>query len=159
MLGSWNSVLSRLRSVQPHLWHIHCICHVAHLCAAHAAKKLPADIENTVIDVYYHFHRSSKRFEEYKHFQEFCEVEPLTILKHVSTRWLSSGMLYVATSTLMNSYIERDGKIRNIAKILQSHLFKLYYLFLAAVLLSLNKFNLLFQEESPVLYKLYSEER
>ena len=33
MLGSRNSVLSRLQSMQPHLWHIHCICLVAHLCA------------------------------------------------------------------------------------------------------------------------------
>ena len=54
--------------------------------------------------------------------------------------------------------LERDENIRKIAKILQSHLFKLYYLFLAAVLPSFNKFNLLFQEESPVLYKLYSEQ-
>ena len=37
MLGCPNSVLSRLRTVQPHLRRIHCISHVAHLCAAHAA--------------------------------------------------------------------------------------------------------------------------
>jgi hypothetical protein len=37
-------------------------------------------------------------------------------------------------------------------------LFKLYYSFLAAVIPSFNKFNLLFQEESPVLYRLYNEQ-
>ena len=167
MLGSRNSVLSRLRSVQPHLWHTHCICHVAHLCAAHAAKKLPADIENVVIDVYYHFHRSSKRVEQFKNFQEFCEVEPLTILKHVSTRWLSlhtciSRILqqWDALCSYFNSHeqLERDAKIIKIAELLQSHLFKLYYSFLAAVIPSFNKFNLLFQEESPVLYRLYNEQ-
>ena len=123
MLGSRNSVLSRLRSVQPHLWHIHCICHVAHLCAAHAAKKLPADIENFVIDLYYYFHRSSKRIEEYKEFQEFCEVEPLTILKHASTRWLSLHtsvcrivQQWDALYSYFNSHeqLERDSKISSV---------------------------------------------
>ena len=98
-------------------------------------QKLPADIENTVIDVNYHFHCSSKRVEECKHF-EFCEVEPLTILKRVSTSWLG---LHTRTSIrrivqqwdALCSYfnphgqINRDEKIRKIGKILQSHLFKL----------------------------------
>lgn len=125
---------------------------------------MPADIENVVIDLYYHFHRSSKRVEEYKSFQEFREVEPLTIPKHVSTGWLSLHasicrilQQWDALCSFFNSVGERC-KIRKIAELLQNHLFKLYYLFLAAVPPSFNKFKLLFQEESPVLYRLYSEQ-
>ena len=116
MLGSRNSVLSRLRSVQPHLWHIHCICHVAHLCAAHAAKKLPADIENFVIDLYYYFHWSSK-IEEYREFQEFCEVEPLVILKHISTGRLSlhaSVCRIVQQWDALNSYFSSHEQLEDL---------------------------------------------
>ena len=164
MLGSRNSALSLLRSMQPHLWHIHCVCHVAPLCAAHASKKLAVDIESFVIDLYYCFNRSSKRVEEYKHFQEFCEVESLTILKHVSSRWLSLQasicrivQRWDTRYSYFNSHeqVERDSKI---AQMLQTHLFELYCLLLAAVLPSFNKFNLFFQEDSPVLYRLYSEQ-
>ena len=62
----------------------------------------------------YHFHHSFKRTTEYKVNVQcitFSEVEPFTILKHVSSRWLhlhasiySRGMLFLTIPTLMNSY-------------------------------------------------------
>ena len=94
-------------------------------------------------------------------------MEHLKIWKHVSTRWLSLNpsicriiQQWDALCSYFNSHeqLERDSKIKKIAQLLRSYLFKLYCLFLAAVLPSFNKFNLLFQEESPVLYRLYSEQ-
>ena len=63
MLGSRNSVVSRLKQKQPNLCVLHCICHVSH--------------------------HSSKRVNELRSFQEWLEVEAHKILKKVDTRWLS----------------------------------------------------------------------
>lgn len=38
MLGRRNSIKTRLMEKQPNLFVIHCICHVAALCASHACK-------------------------------------------------------------------------------------------------------------------------
>lgn len=54
-----------------------------------AASQLSLDVEQLVIDLYYHFEKSSKRKEIFKGYQEFCNVETRKILKQSSTRWLS----------------------------------------------------------------------
>ena len=55
MLGKKNSVLSRLKNKQPHLYNLGCVCHVAHTCSKNAAEALGRDIEKLVIDIYYYF--------------------------------------------------------------------------------------------------------
>ena len=81
MLGRNNSVVTRLKEVQPNLCNIHCLCHIAHLCASNAMKELPAEIEELAHDIYFHFHLSAKRISEYHEFQHFCDVEPHKLLK------------------------------------------------------------------------------
>ena len=84
MKGRHNSVLSRIRNVQPEALDVDCICHLANLCCVCAVKQLPMPVEELLIDVYFHFNHSAKRKEK-----EFCDVSPLKILKHASTRWLN----------------------------------------------------------------------
>ena len=60
-----NSVLSRVRSKQPNIFILSCLCHLAALCAAAALKKLPVSIDELLIDIYYHFKHSSKRYSEF----------------------------------------------------------------------------------------------
>lgn len=66
------------------------MCHLAALCAAAALKKLPVSTDDLLIDIYYHFKHSAKRWSEYGEIlAEFSEIKPLRILKHCTTRWLS----------------------------------------------------------------------
>ena len=60
MVGIRNSVLSRLRSKQPKLFSLGCLCHLAALCASAALKKLPVSIDKLLIDIFYHFKHSAK---------------------------------------------------------------------------------------------------
>ncbi|KAJ8918500.1 hypothetical protein NQ315_015205 [Exocentrus adspersus] len=60
-----------------------------HLCASHAAEKLPGAIEDLARDIYAYFKNSSKRLLELKEFQQFLKIKPHKILKVSQTRWLS----------------------------------------------------------------------
>ena len=85
MKGCHNSVLSRIKEVQPNVLDIRCICHLANLCCV----QLPLPVKELLIDVFFHFNNRAKRKEEYCEFLEFCDVVPLKLLKHASPRWLS----------------------------------------------------------------------
>ena len=65
MVGKRNSVLSRLLEKQPKLFSLGCLCHLAALCASAAMKKLPVSIDNMLIDIFYHFKHSAKRWHEF----------------------------------------------------------------------------------------------
>lgn len=86
MKGKNNSVLSRIRQIQPDVFDVGCICHLANLCCQAGMKVINVPIDEILVDIYYHFHHSAKRKEEYKEFLEFMDVEPLNILKHCTTR-------------------------------------------------------------------------
>ena len=112
MIGRRNSVLSRLNDKQPHLFCLHCVCHVSHTCASDACKKLPDYLDTFFVELFWHFHRSAKRTEVLREFQEFTETALHKILKPCSTRWLqleacvtgplSSGMLWKDTFGIIN---------------------------------------------------------
>ena len=90
MVGVRNSVLSRVRSKQPKIFSLGCLYRLAALCAAAALKKLPVSIDDFLINIFYHFKHSSKRYSEFSAIhEEFSDVAPLRVLKHCTTRWLS----------------------------------------------------------------------
>lgn len=78
-------------------WH----AHIVHNTVKHALDQLTVDVENVVLKVYDPFSTSAKQRESLKEFWEFCDVEFREILRHVSTRWLSSDP---AISQLMQSW-------------------------------------------------------
>lgn len=84
-----NSVVSRPKQVQPALIDLGCICHLESLCTVAAVKSLPINVEDLLIDIFYHFHYSVKRKESFREYQEFCGAPMQRILKHAATRWLS----------------------------------------------------------------------
>ena len=90
MMGKNNSIYTRIADSNPDVHPVSYVCHLAHLCAKKAANQLSVNkTVSTVIDLYYHFDKSSKRKEVFKSYQEFCDVETRKILKRSSTRWLS----------------------------------------------------------------------
>lgn len=62
-----------------------------HLAAIKAAKCLPFNVEDPLIDIYYYLEKSSKRKQALKELQEKLNLPVQKILKHVPTRWLSLG--------------------------------------------------------------------
>ena len=55
------------------------------------------DVEELMIDNYYHLDKSSKRKNQFAGFCSFCDVEYRKILKHVNTRWLSLQLAITRT--------------------------------------------------------------
>ena len=90
MFGEHNSVVSRLKSANPNIYFMRCICcHTAHLCASSACEKLPRTLEELLRDIYNYFAHSLKRQSQYAVIQEFVDVEPHKMLCPCQTRWLS----------------------------------------------------------------------
>ena len=87
--GRHNSVLSRIRGVQPSIFDLGCICHLANLSVGVGMKEVPLPVEDFLVDIYFHFEKSCKRKEIFKEFQDFSGIEFQKIIKHCSTRWLS----------------------------------------------------------------------
>jgi hypothetical protein len=112
---------------------------------------------------------SAKRKEEYKEFLEFTDTEPLKIIKHCSTRWLSlqkcvGRFLHhwpALTSYFMSHRdVEKPGRVKRSAELLSDTKMRLTYLFLDYVLVPLNEFNTTFQaDESMVGYLMVEMKR
>ncbi len=116
--------------------------------------------EELLIDIYYYFEKSSKRREDLKQFQDFCDVAQQRVQKHCPTRWLSLGKgldnlfnQWPALSSYFESCSENQ-KSRNIQKRLTDPTMKLYACFLHNGTQCFDKFNLIFQNKAPVLFKL-----
>eukprot|EP00057_Strongylocentrotus_purpuratus_P015562 XP_011670036.1 PREDICTED: SCAN domain-containing protein 3-like [Strongylocentrotus purpuratus] len=91
MLGKFKGVAAFLLKRAPSMYISGCPCHLMHLAAEKAAKRLPVRVEDLLIDIYYHLEKSSKRKQEFKSFQAKENLPQHKIIKHVSTRWLSLG--------------------------------------------------------------------
>jgi hypothetical protein len=91
MVGSKNSVVSRIKEKQPLVCPVGCPCHLAALTAQKGAKALTYSVEDFFTDIYYHLDKSVKRKAELREFMEFTSVEINKVIKHASTRWLSLG--------------------------------------------------------------------
>ena len=93
MIGKRNSLLKRTTNVQGNqkTFDVGYPCHLAHVCAGKGTKELSVNVEDFVIDLYYHFRRSAKRKAQLREYTEFNNNAMRKIIKHVSTKWLSLG--------------------------------------------------------------------
>ena len=167
MVGVRNSVLSRVRSKQPKIFSLGCLCHLAALCAAAALKKLPVSIDELLIDIFYHFKHSSKRYSEFSAIrEEFSDIAPLRILKHCTTRWLS---LERCVKRLLDQWpalyayfdkeaeTDRNARLQRIAKHLKKNEVKLLCHFVSYALKGFSKFSLAFQTHASRIGTLQSD--
>ena len=60
MVGKHNSVLSRVKEKQPHVYSQGCVCHVANLALLAGVKALPVDVHDFCVDPKYYFEKSWK---------------------------------------------------------------------------------------------------
>ena len=156
MVGAHNSVLSRVRAKQPHVFSLGCLCHLANLCSVAALKTLPVAVDDLLIDIFYHFKYSAKRWEAFSEIQaEFDDIRPLRVLKHSTTRWLS--LLRCLKRLLdqwpaLHSYFDRqaeeepsDDRVQRVDKSLKSLEIQLVCRFVLFALQPINRFNTVFQ--------------
>ena len=100
---------------------------------------------------------STKRREVYKEFIDFADGEPLEILKHTTTRWLSlqrclQRLLHYwpALKNYFSSHddVEKDGMAKRVAAWLFDPQMKLSCHFLTLILDILKEFSTTFQVQS-----------
>ena len=170
MMGRNNSIYTRIADSNPDVYPVGCACHLAHLCAKKAANQLSVNVEQLVIDLYYHFDKSSKRKEIFQSYQVFCDVETRKILKHSSTRWLSLMKCidrvlrqYDALKSYFSSCLsekkasdknKKKSKIAILAEQLNDPITKVYMLFLHSVLPVFDSFTALLESEEPLIHKV-----
>ena len=95
MVGKNKSLLKMIKDSQQiqKVFDVGCPCHLAHLSAQKGAKKLSMQVDDFIIDLFYHFKRSVKRKATLREYMELTNTDVKKIIKHVTTRWLSLGKL------------------------------------------------------------------
>ena len=73
------------------IFDVGCPCHLADLCAQKGAKALSMQVDDFVIDLFYHFKRSVKRKATLRDYMEFTSTDVKKYIKHVTILWLSLG--------------------------------------------------------------------
>ena len=176
MVGVRNSLLQRIRDSQGNqkVFDVGCPCHLAHLCAGKGATELSVNVEDFVIDTYYHFRRSAKRKAQLREFMEFNNNEVRKVIKHVSTRWLSLGkclertlMQWDSLESYFLSYFDLDddpaeqdpnekpSREKRLVKAFKDPVTKLYAMFVQSVIPLFDSFNTFLQAEEPLIHVLY----
>ncbi|CAM4735805.1 unnamed protein product [Leuciscus chuanchicus] len=166
MKGRHNSVISRLKTSQPHVQDLGCICHLVQLATGCGIRAAQVPVEDILVGIYTHFDRSAKRCEVYKEFVDFTDSDHLKLLRYCSTRWLSlltciQRVLnqWDALQAYFNSHeeVERSVKVRDLASHLRDPIVKTYFLFVSAALKPLSEFNIAFQSEGIQIHRLEEE--
>lgn len=166
MTGIHHSVFSLLKQAIPGILCVKCSCHLIHLAASKACLLLPRSVEDLLRNIGSHFSRSSARQQKFKEFQEFFQVKIHKILSPAVTRWLSLKQCvdrvleqfeplkaYLRVTVFEDPSVTTEQMITTM-----DNQFTLIYLeFMSYVLGLLTEFNLLFQSEKPLLYKVKPE--
>ena len=162
LIGSKESVLTKLRDKNSNIFSIGCTC----LCVKDGVKALQFKVEDLLVDIFYFFYHSSKRIQEFKAFQEFTKVNEDKILKHFPTKWLSLEKVVNRTLshlTALKSHfasyedVEKTSKVKSIYDRLHDPMTSLILNFLAFILPHINRFNVIFQTEQFMIASLLPE--
>ncbi|KAK3929597.1 SCAN domain-containing protein 3, partial [Frankliniella fusca] len=160
MMGSHNSVASRMRENFPGITIMKCICHSLHLCASQACKHLPRSIEDLVRGIYNYLKSSAKRQALLAQFQRFFDLEVHKILRPSQTRWLS--LMAVVERTLEQwdalllffqdqVLVARLTSAEWIFETLRNPFMKAYLLFMQWILPKFTGMNEFFQSEQTII--------
>ena len=99
MKGVRSGVQKLIKDEIPTLHDVGCICHLADLTVKAGLKALPVNIDQLFIDIFYYFHHSSKRKQQFVNlWYSLFTTEPEVILKDCPTRWLSLLSVWIVTS-------------------------------------------------------------
>ena len=77
MVEKSNSLLTKIKNAKQFgqcIFNVGCPCYLAHLCAEKGEKELSLNIEDMIIDIYYHFHRNVKIKSTLQDYMEFTHT-------------------------------------------------------------------------------------
>ncbi|XP_050505697.1 uncharacterized protein LOC126883968 [Diabrotica virgifera virgifera] len=166
MVGPHNSVFSHLKQEFPDIVCVKCSCHMAHLATSKACLKLPKHIEDLLRNIGSHFNRSACRRAKFREFQEFFKVDIHKILSPAKTRWLSLKAVvdrvleqYEPLRAYFKESVSEDPShvTETMLETLNHPLTEVYLKFMSYVLELMTDFNILFQSEKPLLYRVKPE--
>jgi len=119
------------------------------------------DVEEFVVDLYYWFDKSTKRKNELRSYCVFCDQEYRSILKHVSTRWLSLEIAVdrsLRQFPSLKSYFLSEGEAQQrflrLQRILSDLMTEVNLMFCQTVLPSFTHANMFLQREEPWIHVL-----
>lgn len=127
-----------------------------------SCDKLPVSVDNLLIDIFYHFKHSSKRWSEFVEIRDkFSEIKPLRVLKLCTTCWLSLKCYIKWLLELwppLYAYFDHltdgdnpDDHVHRVAKHLSDLEVKLFCHFLSYTLKLFNNFSITIQTQLVVL--------
>ena len=157
MKGARSGVQKLIKDEYQYVYDFGCICHMADLAIKSGIKVLPIDIDQLFIDVcYYFYHYSSKRKQQFTdHWCSLFMPEPEVILKHSLTRWLSllrCVQHYLTQWEGLKSFFlsceDQNVKVKSISERLENPFTKPLLQFLLFILLSMDRFNRMFQKST-----------
>ncbi|CAH1099027.1 unnamed protein product [Psylliodes chrysocephalus] len=90
MMEDKNGVKDKIKSLNPNIFVLGCICHSFALCSSAECTKLPRGLEDFIRSIYNYFAHCN--------FQKFTNIKPYEMLHLVQTRWLS---LHVRSNTIL----------------------------------------------------------
>ena len=171
-VGKHNSVIVEARKKNKDIILMGCPCHIAHNTASKATKSFvnvvkEFDVEQLLVDVYFHFDYSSKRKNLLVQYCDFCDQQYSKIIKFHSVRWLGLSSCIERVLKLfpsLKSYFlslppdrQEDADTRNnrLIHAFQNPLLEIYLLFLSASIQPLITLNLLLQRTDPLIHILH----
>ena len=92
-VGRNNSVIVEARKKNEHIILMGCQCHIAYNAASKATKAFVKvvdnfDVEELIVDIYFHFHYSPKRKTVFVEFCELCDQQYCKTIKFHKVRLL-----------------------------------------------------------------------
>ena len=175
-VGKHNSLIVEARKMNSNIILMGCPCHMAHNTARKAEREFEKyvdfNVEQLLIDIYFHFDYSSKRKNMLVEFCEFCSQEYHKILKFLSVRWLGLSTCLERTlkmyPSLQSYFLSQEPEKKNGKRAMpeKSRLNRLIdaftnpmteacCLFLDAALPVLTSLNLMLQRADPVIHLMF----
>lgn len=166
MFGRNNSVVSKIKNVNPNCIFVKCVCHSCALAVSYACKKLPRALDQVVKETHNYFSHSSKRQREFVEFQEFADSQLHTILRHYEIRWLS---LHACVNRILEQWdalklyfqqehlVEHNHSASFLHESFENKQIKLYFLFLDYILPIVNKLNVVYQGNDCNVQTIYRD--
>lgn len=167
-IGIRNSLKSRVLQRNSAIFFNGCPCHIIHNAAQKAAGAFTShigfDIEEFTVDLYYWFEKSTKRKNCLRSYCEFCDQEYRSVIKNVSTRWLSLEMAidrclkqYPSLKSYFLSEDETAARFQRLKKLFEDPMTEIYLLFFQSIFPTLNCANKFLQREEPLIHLLQSQ--
>ena len=164
-IGIRDSIKTRVLRQNPAVYFNGCPCHIIHNAAQKAGESFTGvsgfDVEEFVIDLFYWFDKSTKRKNGLQSYCTFCNQDYRSIVKHVSTRWLSlevavqrSLKQLASLTSYFKSENESQARFRRLQTIFTDPMTEVFLLFFQSVLPSFTHCNQFLQREEPLIHVL-----